>query len=159
MGYTVNEIESDMVPTPNIDLLNERDSFFFQEYLLITLSLTSCYVTTCLNQIAYIFNIQTFNSTCGTYYVTLIIPQLHSDRVKILMFSFLEFSDYFYYTECVTIFGRVYRSRVMSWVLYGLLYGDVHLKLHVFALRYKWISIEKQPSNVFTKNKVWRLVK
>lgn len=55
------------------------------------------------------------------------------------MFSFLEFSDYFYYTECVTIFGRVYRWRVMSWVLYGVLYGDVHLKLHVFALRYNAI--------------------
>lgn len=55
-------------------------------------------------------------------------PQLHSDRVKILMFSFLEFSDYFYYTECVTIFGRVYRWRVMSWVLYGLLYGECPLE-------------------------------
>lgn len=43
-GHTVNEIESDMVPTPNIDLLNEGINFFsriLNYYPLTTLLL--CY--------------------------------------------------------------------------------------------------------------------
>lgn len=92
-----------------------------------------------------------------TYYVTLIIPQLHtishSDQVKIIHYFHWNFPIIFTVPH-VLLFLVEFKELYHGYCTDFVWRCPLDLKLFICIA----ISIEKQPSNVFTKSKVWWIV-